>query len=81
MDPKRRNVNVASARTWRERPWDFQWDFWRASWDFDAFSFPSMPFRLLGREAIAPMISVAWMASRRGLEPLTPGLGSAISGC
>jgi hypothetical protein len=45
IDAKRRNVNRVAARTWRERPWDF----WRASWDFDAFSFPYMPFRLLER--------------------------------
>ena len=49
--------------------------------DFGSFLFASTPNRHSLGVGKSIMISAGCVASRRGLEPLTPGLGSSSSGC
>jgi hypothetical protein len=59
--------------------WDFPWDFKCVSWDFEDLMVP-FPSPIQSRsKPVKFFLSKVCMASRKGIEPLTPGLGNLCS--
>jgi hypothetical protein len=72
--PRNRLVNSLASRTSRERPWDFPWDFRRASWDFGGFLFPFVETGLSASVSITQVFSRGWVVPQERFELPTPSL-------